>query len=95
MRAQRVDQGQQMLQHRLTLQQNLAIVIADHPYPLPLEPMVSPGITQSPLPIVMLTAIDLDHQPDRRRPEIRNEWPQRTLPVKLHSTQLPAANPLP
>ena len=95
MRAQRVDQDHQMLQNGLTLQQNLAIVIADDPYPLLLEPVVSSGITQFSLLIVMLTAIDFDHHTNRRRPEIRNERPQQTLAIKLHPAQLLAANPLP
>ena len=54
--------------------------------------------TRIPLPagrFQVLAAVDFDHQPQRRRPEIRDKRPEWSLPVELNATQLLTPNPLP
>lgn len=62
MRAKRVDDGKKMLHDRFGFDENLSIVVPNHPNILTTEPGIAPGITLPSARLMMLAAVDLNNQ---------------------------------
>ncbi len=82
-------------EHIIKPSRNIQIRVAQHRNALRLEPCGSIGVVTRFSRLMMLTAIELDGELDRRCMKIDDEIPDYTLAQESHTTYLAHAQPLP